>query len=357
MKGYTLIGFLAILMVIASCKKEDLKPDTDADLSETPVFKVQGTIDGSPVEFLAGVDGMYLSTYSYQVNGVDKFCGSLTDGDNYVKVGVFNGNLGAPQLVPFPAMNTIGFTSPFLFPLIKINTEAMVNGSYVTQLNFVVDGESVGNQLILSDAGKYEVCAEITFYDGTQRTVCNTLILGYNDLAPYELKHFCDLDGNVKAWVDTDQSLTGVQWFVDGELYSEDELLEISFGQVGGVHTLMSRATFANGVVRDHTVLVDGSGSARFFEDIYRYKVAINSNVLRDFKATLDLKVNGQQYTNVSYAVNSCINVDDISYFGKNAAGKDVYMIKGSIQVPVRNVQTQEQVNADLSIVFGLERP
>ncbi len=355
MKKYYAIGIFIAGLVLLGCKKEAIKP-TETTLSETPVFKVVGTIDGDPVEFMAGVDGMYLSTYTLDVNGVEKFCGNLTNGENHFKIGVLNGKLGQAQPSPLPLVNTIRFAAGFPSPLIVLSKGMLVNASYIDQVNFRVDGENVGSQLQIMEPGKYEVCADIAFYDGTNKTVCNTLILGYEDLGCYEIKHFGNTEGNVKAWVQADEALSSVSWYIDGAMYSNDEMLDVNFSQ-GGVHTVMSRVTFANGIVRDHSILVDGDGTARFFDDMFLYKTQINESLFRDFKATADIVINGVHYVHAPQTLNGSISVSDISYYGKNTAGNNVYLIKGSMVAPLVNVQTQQQVNANLSIAFGVERP
>lgn len=355
MKKLLVFGLLGASITLLGCKKEEIKP-TETTLSETPVFKVEGTVGGEQVSLMAGVDDVYLNTYTLDEHGVNRFCGKLGNTDSYVKLGILDGNIGLPITNPFPNTSIIGFPLAVNEPFIKVMLQGMPNASYISELNFTVDGEDVGDHLNIEEAGEYEICTEVRFYDGTTRTICNTVILGLRDWAPFEVKHFDNVNGNVKAWLDTDQSILAVNWFVDGVQYSSDLLLDVTFTD-GQVHTISARATFASGVTREHTILADGNGTARFLNDIYSYKSEIDVLQLRDYTAKLEMKLGDTQYEQVSGTGTNDIIIDGISYFGKNSNGKNVYLVRGTIEAQVRNLQTLQIENANLSITFGLERP
>jgi len=339
------------LLFLTACKKESIEPD---DLSEVPVFSVTGTVDGQPVNFYAGVDGAYLTTYNYENHGVDCFSGKIIRGSDFVDFGLYDGNVLLPGNVIPELGSNFYLTTPFTTPLIHLEKAQFSNAAEIAEIEFILDGVTVGNTLSIYEPGIYNVCVNVTYADASNSTmnVCNDIVVGYRDHAPYFVNHSMN-NSTVYASIGMKENVAGIQWFVDGIVVSNS--LELSHQLTDGIHALKARVTFTNGVVSTRTIIVDGSNENRFLEDITIFKEALLENQYQDFKGRFNLTIGGVLYTHIGDPDNSSLEVTGITPYGKNSAGKDVYKVSGNLTTQMKNTVNQSIVDAQFAIVIGVE--
>src|SRR5690606_14714908 len=93
---YFFIGLVCI--VASSCKKDVIEiPE-----SNTPIFRVEGTMDGESFELIAGDDNVYMHTMTFEENGVSVFSGKIGGDDLSIEIGVYDGNIDFVSKTPEP---------------------------------------------------------------------------------------------------------------------------------------------------------------------------------------------------------------------------------------------------------------
>lgn len=349
--NYKLTLLFVITLLLSACKKEEIEPE---ELSEVPVFSVTGTVDGQSVDFYAGVDGAYLTTYTSEWHGVDCFSGKIIKGNDYVDFGLFDGNVLMPGNV-IPTLGTNFYlTTPFTTPLIHIEKSQFANSSGISEISITLDGVNVGNVLSIYEPGIYSICIDVTFNDvaNSSMNICNDVVVGYNDPAPFVLHHTMT-GSSVHAYIDLKENIKSIQWFVDGVIVSNSP--DLFHSLTPGLHHLTARTTFTNGVVRSRSIIVDGDNQNRFLQDIHILKEPIQEHLYQDYKGRFDLKVGGVLYTHIGDSENTSLAVTGITPYGKNSAGKNVYKVSGTMSTPMRNTANQSIVNAQFAVVIGVE--
>lgn len=347
---------LALLLLLTSfgCKKEKIEPPVTV-YSETPVFTVTGSLEGNSVLFQAGVENAYLENFNTVVNGVNRFGGRIIQGDNYVEIALYDGNLSLPNSTFPSTTNTIALSQDFSLPLIKILKSSCNNFDVISDLQFTVDGNEMGGDLSIIEPGVYEICTKITFYDGTYKTVCNEVVVGYRDLGEFVLK--TSLTGNsvVNGLVQSSLPINSIDWYLD------EQFLGTNMGLLqqlnNGLHELTATVHFENGVTRSHSVIVDGTNSMKYLQDINSFKSGINSSLYQDFKGEISIRKDGVLYKHLGGAGSSNIFVTNYSYFGKSSSGADIYKISGVVTAQMKNTISNEVSTSQFNVVFGLEIP
>ena len=351
--NFSIIALLVLAM--SSCKKEPLLEAPTFGVSESPVFIAEGSLNGNAISFQAGLDNTYMYTSSGVENGVNYFTGNLSNGTDNISLKLYDGQLGAQVNYLALVQNNIGFTNKWGAHFIEITKEQLVNSSEVQDLDFTVNGVLKGDTLKIDANGVYQVCVNVQFNDGTSKNICNELVLGYKDLGDFSIKHITGSTGGFHGWLDTDETIQSVEWIMDGSTVGTNEHLE--FMIPSGIHEVKTKVHFANGVYRERSIIVDGDASGRFFDDMNLFKTQIAPNYYNDFKLALEMNYNGQNWKHNPYGNNSTLYLKEMSYFGKNAANKNVYKIdlEGDIQV-IQNGSTQNY-SCPIHLVFGIEVP
>lgn len=349
--NYKLQILLGFLIFLTACKKESIEPD---EMSEVPVFSVTGTVDGQPVSFYAGVDGAYLTTYTSDWNGVDCFSGKLTKGTDFADFGLFDGNvLSSVDFIPELGSNFY-LTLPYSTPLLYIDKFQFSNETEIAEISIKVNGEEKGGALTIYEPGIYSICINVTFADASSSSmeICNDVVLGYIDDATFVLNH-SSIGGQIQASIDQTENVNSIQWYLDGNLVSSTSNLDYSIAP--GLHQLTAIVTYTNGIVRSRKIIVDGNSEGRFLEDIHLFKNLIPEYLNQDYKGRFDVKVNGVLYTHIGDPNNTSLEVTGIAPYGKNSAGKDVYKVSGNLTTQMKNTVNQSIVDAQFSIVIGVE--
>lgn len=338
-----------------ACKKEDVTSDVPSN--EVPVFKAVGTIDGIPVNFQAGVDGAFLTTYTNNVEGVDRFSGKITQGENFADFGLYNGNLLLPSSSFVFFGTKLRFSSPPTTPLFSLNKDLMANSGDIESIDIKVNGVSVGGDLTIYEPGIYSICVDVNYLDGLQEngSVCNQLVLGYTDYGMFSINHNVSGTGMIQANISTTIDIANVNWYVDGNYISSGSSFSGSLG--ANENNLKAEVTFSNGLVASREIYINTYNQNIFVEDLCHFVLPVNSEILRDFKADLSVKLNGTLYTHVASTNQAEIVLTGISYYGVDANGKDVYKLTGVVNALMKNNTTMEIVNAQLDVAFGIEIP
>lgn len=335
--------------MLFSCKKETIIPEEPS--TDTPVFSVYGTVGSENINIQAGVDGAYMSTYTAIHNGVEVFTGYL-QGLNSVKLGFHNGQIGQTNPTTSGVLITGSFTDSMPGDLIHIVSDNLVNSSAIDYINYSVDGVNVGNTLQINEPGVYNVCAHVFFSDGSNKEVCNEMILGYYDLDPFVLNHYSPIAGVISANIVAVTTISTVQWYIDGSPITDGIDLNVPIS--GGLHVLTAVIDFQDGVRRERSVIVDGNNTDRFLEDLTPHQTSIDPYLNYDYKADLEILLNGVVYKHKMNSGEGSIEVQDVFYYGKNDAGKNVYKVIGTLTTPVISDVGVEKI-ANLNIEFGIE--
>lgn len=345
---------LLVLFTSFACKKEKIEMPVTT-YSETPVFSVSGTIGGSSILFQAGTDGAYLENFNTIINGVNRYGGRMIQGDNYVEIALFDGNLSLPDAA-FPTNSTtISLSQDFSLPLLKVIKSSLSNQDLISELQFTVNGEAVGNELSISEPGIYEVCTNVSYFNGSSKEVCNEVIVGYRDLGAFNLKTTFSGQNIITGEVISALPISSIDWYLNGVF----QQTSIDFYQPlsTGLKELTAKVHFANGITRSHSVIVDGTIALNYLQDLNSFKSGINDALYQDFKGEISILKDGVLYEHVGGSGNSNIIVTNYSYYGKSPNGVDIYKISGIVSTQMKNMTTNEVVSSQFSVVFGLEIP
>ncbi len=353
-----MIAGCASLFALASCKKDTIIIPEAND----PVFTASGTIGSEAFEIVAGDNDAYMYTMTQEENGVSVFSGRISDGDFALEMGIYDGYVDKPghhapsdltNVTPVFARDAEGD----VLLLSKSLLTTLDQSQYIEKIRWFVNGDAVGlNEAVITQPGKYEVCAEVTFLGGEIEQYCNDVIAGY------ELSANCSIDfsiqqGLLNAGIDAmGNPVEEVQWFIDDVFYQSVPLLSgVSIGQ--GFHRVTARVRFENGVERTKTVLLNGSNGLFAANDFTIFENMTPGNVIpRDFNIRLKIEKGGKSYTSLT-AENASSNVviTNVEYYGPNDQGKDVYKITAVVSALVREVGTLKIVPVKFSTTFGLE--
>lgn len=358
-RAKALIAFTVVLggVLMSSCKKHEL----EVPQSNDPVFKATGTIDATEFELVAGDDNAFMFTSIENDHGVPVFTGKLSNGDLAIELSIFDGMIDMPihkVLNSFPAQHN--FSRKSSSPLAVLSKESFPNVDLIDHISWEIDGVSAGlNTVSIYEPGKYQVCANIVFVDQSSNILCSELILGYARHANFTIKHFLNQNGTLTAWVEDPQvEVEKINWYLDDVLISAES--EISYPQLSSEnHILRAEVNFANGVKRSKNMLVDGSLSGKFIDDLTFFENGTLALLNRDFNIRLRLEQNGVTYSSdqTNNSMNS-VTFSDISFYNKDANGNDVFKVKAHVVATVFDVQgVNGSKNLEFDTSFGIAIP
>ncbi len=349
-RARTFIAFTLVLggLLMSSCNKHSI----DVPQSNDPVFMAKGTIDANQFELVAGDDNAYMFTSIEDENNIPVFSGKLSNGDLSIEIGIYDGLIDLPDHNSLNALPTLlNYSRKSTSPLAILSKESFPNADVIDYVSWIIDGNNAGlNTVSITEPGKYQVCANIMFQDGTSNILCSELILGYARHANFTIKHFLNQNGTLSAWVEDPQvAIEKINWYLDEVLISSDT--EISYDQLSPInHILRTEVHFENGVKRSKNMIVDGSLSGKFIDDLTFFETTTAALLNRDFNIRLKLEQNGITFSSdqSNNSLNS-VSFSDISYYSKDADGNDVYKVKAHIVATVFDVQN---VNGSRELEF-----
>lgn len=352
-KQFIYLVVLGFVLTLTSCHKEKVDPPAQ---DEVPVFKATGTIGTEAFDVEAGEDGFYMSTFSEMDHGVQYFAGNLSGGNFQLELGLFNGNIDLPgaaldQYLP----QNVSFACLTPQPLLQLTKYQFPNNANIQGIKWYINGVFSGQNVAnINDPGKYNVCAVVTFMDGSQGEVCNEMIIGYQKHASCMLRHFVAPNGELQAWVDEgDVPVSSIKWFLDGQHTNDGPKLITTLSP--DIHTIKAEITYSNGVKRIKSVLADGEAEGRFLDDFSIFENT-GSSVFRDYNAVIEFDKDGKHYSSVSTGNSGAsLQVTDISYYGKNDTGKNVFKISATISCNLKESASGQVFPFTCSTVFGVQ--
>lgn len=349
--GIVLLAVVAFLF--ASCSKEDIAlPE-----SNNPVFQLEGTIGAEEIALVAGDDNAYMHTFTTVANGVNIFSGKLGDGATSVEIGVYDGNIDQDKVTP---LSVIKQSDKWAYSsgqdLVIFSKGMFPNHQMISQISWTINGAFAGiNTVKISEPGIYDVCAMVSFQDGSTGTLCNEIIVGFVRNANFRMRHYANQAGELNVWLDdVIGEIESMKWYIDGEFVGKKT--EYSGNVSANQHLVTVEVDFVNGTSRTKSMVVDGSVTGHFIDDFTGFEQCIQNVVHRDYNWLIKLEHNGEEYSSLfSSNTNSTLNVESIEYYGLNSSGKKVYKINATVEGVVRKIGTSVDKQVSFNTTFGLE--
>lgn len=354
---------IAILFLIPlflfSCKKKEIE---EMPVGNEPVFVAQGTLGGEAFSLVAGEENAYMYAYTENVNGVKKFTGKLSDSYTEIEFGVFDGNLDSdPLLLINELTDTLVWATNSSQPLAVLSKNSFVNADKINSIEWYSDNEYIGpNTVTITEPGKYNICAFVTFTDASQEHLCNEIILGYETNANFTLRYSLFPNGDLNSWIDVDEGqVASVEWDIDNETISDTDA-NVTVNIESESYQVTATVYFTNGVIRTKSFLIDGSLNGNNIQDFSVFELdALNKqSIKRDYNALLVLKKNNIEYRS-DYEGNQSgsVIIKGVEYYGLNSQAKKVYKLKATISCTLKNMNNGSLVPVNFDTTFGVEIP
>lgn len=308
---------LVALLTLFACQKEIVSiPD-----SNEPIFYLSGTVGQDSLTSTAG-EGALMKTEIKQINGVPFYSGKLSTENESLEIGFYGGNIDFKdsQSKNLLELSKVDYAIKSTTPLFALEKEFFDDISDIQYIRWFVDGQFFGlNELKLFNPGRYDVCGEFIYQDGSIERVCNQLIIGYKKNKIFNIKNFNIVDSDLILWVDGNTSdLEKVEWFVGEELIGSGE--NISFTHQTGFNHINSRVKYKNGIYRERNIAVNKEFPGRTIND---FGVLENSSsYAQDYKVKLTYTKEGKTYvSDLSANQLNQFNIHQLSTYQSNAKG------------------------------------
>lgn len=346
--------FLVLMLVaVVGCKKNK-EPLAVLPESNDPVFTLIGSVDGQGISFSAGVNGMKMKNGIENRNGVAYHFSEMTDNQLIYRLGVFEGNVNRlEKVIGLKEGDTLHFAEKFNQTLFSMRKSELANAAKIDYIRWYVNNElTATNDLEISEPGKYAVCGEFYFYDSSKVTVCNDILLGFEEEVDYKIAHISGNSGSVKLWLNGDpDNLESVQWYMDNEPVSTEFALTLPVGNVQRV--ISARIRTKTGAERLKTIAVDGMVDGRFVQDFDNSAASLVQNVW-DFGVGLEIYKNGQWFSTFeSDNYKSKMIIDKVDLYDVNQDGKPVYKVSCRIDAKMASQTTGQTIFVNLHCVYA----
>ncbi len=359
MKTKTYLLFSLITILFLSCHKKKIE---EIPLSNEPVFKAEGTLNGANFSIIAGDNNAYMNSYSETINGVTKFTGKLSGEDIEIELGIFDGNIDSPFNLSQIQINSLDWAINSTEPLAVLSKNNFSNAYKISQIQWFSGNTLLGTDVAyITEPGIYDILAFVTFSDGTTASLRNELILGYTTNANYNLHFDLFPNGNLNAYIDINSGdIAGVTWLIDGyevegaiNATSLSKNLDDNEG-----HEISATVLFTNGTLRTKSFYVDASLHGNNIPDFTTFEEETPNvqSIKQDFKSLLIFRQNNIEYRS-DYPENTSgeIEIDTIEYYGLNDDGKKVYKITAEISTNLKNMASNVIIPVNFKTVFGIE--
>ena len=349
--SYILI-FAGLIFGVISCRKDQI----DLTNSNDPIFTLQGTFDGDMVALVAGDNNAYMHTGIDEENGVSVFTGKLDNSQIAFQLSIFDGMIDRPTHKPLANIPTD--------PIFALNTGSTLahfskndfpNAALINQVEWSLDGNFIAvDSFNINQPGRYNVCANVEFYDGSTAMLCNDIIVGYQRSANARMMHYLNPEGALSVWLETDnQPINKVRWFMDGIQVSDEMKLSEMIDDT--MHTILAEIQFVNGTVRKKSMIVDGALSGKFVTDFtaIESQIAVLSN--RDYNLRLRVFNDGKVFSSLNVDnASSVVDITEVKYYGLNNLGQEVYKIKADVIAKVSEYQGGPVKDIEFTTSFGI---
>lgn len=349
--GIVVLAVIAFLM--SSCTREEIiLPE-----SNDPVFKLEGSFGNEEIEMVAGDNGMFMHSFTNTSNGVSIFSGKLSDGNTSVEIGIYDGNIDQDKVTP---LSVIKQSDEWAFSsgqdLVIFSKGMFPNHQLIDQITWTVNGVFAGtNTVKISEPGVYDVCAMVSFHDGTNSNLCNEIIVGFARNANFRMRHYANQSGELNLWLDDVLGeIESMKWYIDGEFVGKK--LDYAGTITSDLHLVTVEVDFVNGTSRTKSMIVDGSVTGHFIDDFTGFEQCIQNVVHRDYNWVVKITDDGSEYSSLfADNSNSVMEIEDIQYYGLNSSGKKVYKIVASVNGKVRKIGSSIDQQVSFNTTFGLE--
>lgn len=345
--------YIFYILLIVSCKKEKLP---ELPVSNTPVFSVEGTIDGQSISMSAGEENYFMHSEEFEFHNVTQWKGSLSNGENILDITLSDGIIDVPNSTyDLSQADYIPITEMPTSPLLHLDKNDLSNANFIESVTWYVDGELYSSQgpLIIYEPGIYDICAEVTFINQSQATNCSEVILGYDRNAKGALRFIIGQNNTLIAFFDTPEyEIDYVEWFYNDSLISSNNV-NLNIEMNANTCHLKGIVHYKNGVVRTRTTHVNKIYTDYYVQDLTLFEN--QSSTSWDFKIRMNVNFNGQHYQGIeSTTSNTQLKITSIQDYGYNASGDKVLLIKGILDTPLFHLDTESEVNASLTLSFAL---
>ncbi|MCE3295991.1 MAG: hypothetical protein K0R65_1705 [Crocinitomicaceae bacterium] len=345
------ISYLLLAGILfTACKKKIVEiPE-----SNSPVFVTTGQLGEDNISIVAGDDDAQFSNSISTINGVSYYSGTLIQGSTEIELGMYKGDNELPQLNidNITSLSSMGFASLPLGPLFEVKRENFENNSNIKEIKWYVDDVYAGtNSVKIFEPGKYRVCAKILYANKYESEVCNDIIVGYTRSNELELDFSLEGNNQFTSWIESTGTVSHVKWYLNEQLISEETSLSTVLPAT--FNKLKAEVTFADGSKRVRSVMVDGTHSDCSIEDFARQEQ--NDNLSWDYKLRLNIKYEGNEYSSMDVDNSeSSLKISSIDYFGIDSKGNPVYLVKGLLKSKVKSKATNDILDVNLNISWGL---
>ncbi len=330
--------FLSVSLLAFACKKQLIEP---LPQSNDPVFYIDGTLGSTPLKLTAGEDGMIMKQGIESRNGVEYAYGLLSNGGTWIKMGIFDGDLAMDKAwESLKVGDSVFLANKFSDNLANLSRNNFSNETNISNIDWYVDGLFKGsNQVTISEPGLYDVCGNFTFANGVQKSICNTMFLGFEQDIDFTIKHFLSENGDVKLWIDGDtQYYDSVVWQVGNEIVSTGGTYSTNIGNV--VQSVSATVYHQNSAIRRKNIVIDGTFSGNFIEDFAVCEIPTTQKKW-DYSAGIEANINGENYTSFDVAnYKSTIIVKGVDVHDVNSQGKNILRIKVQVEAMLKSKST-----------------
>jgi len=345
--------YIFCILLIVSCKKEKLP---ELPQGNSPIFSIQGEIDGQPISINAGNDNYYMHSSKFDLNNITQWQGSLSNELNSFEITLSDGIVDVPNSTfNLKDLNYFGISQMPLVPLLHLDKSYFTNAEFIDHITWLVNGEVYANQgpLIIYEPGFYDICAQVVFLDQSKASNCSELILGYDKNAKGALKFIHGQNNTIVAFFDTPEyEIDYVEWFYNDSI-AITNVINWTFQMSQNVCNLKAIVHYSNGVVRTRSAYIDNVNIQNYIQDLTSFEN--QSSFSWDFKLRFNIKYGGQNYTSIESTTNSSqLQVLSIEDYGVNSAGDKILMVKGTLNAPFFHVESETVVNASLTMSFAL---
>lgn len=348
--------FALCLLVATSCSKEPIVLPESND----PVFMVSGTIGGESFDLIAGDNNAFMHTSTEIESGVRVFTGRLSDGETYIEMGIYDGNIDKPNHIPELDLSSVvlNFAKKAQDPLLVLRKSDLDQYQNMASVDWYVNGSFAGtNEAFIMNPGKYNVCAFVHFAAGDSEELCDEIIIGYSRSAN------CTITPTVQQGVLTSSissvgsNVESVEWFVDGVSVGTNPNLSTNISQES--HLLTAKVSFENGAYRTKSCRINGLYPTRYISDFSLFELYSGSNFQdQDYNIKLEMRKDGHVYKTVrANNDSSTLTLLGIEYYGKNTENKDVYKATVAIDAIVMDLVSEKLIPIHFTAVVGIEVP
>lgn len=347
-----LLILLSVALVFGACRKDEL-PDVPNE--NNPVFNIQGTLGNQSLALHAGKKGAYMDTEVKSWNNVDFYSGRLGSENTSLSISLYPSSIDIPntnkefeELSEYEIADPTGVSS-----LLTLSSEDFEFNQNIENIQWTIDDEpQTTAELNVLEPGKYMVCAEVNFSTGFSESTCNTVIVGYERNADFQLKWNMLGGGTIESYIDApNSSVEEVQWYLNDEWVS-DSIHYLNSGTFETFH-LKAVVKFANGTVAEREVFIDRYSKELSIEDYASMEQS--TNLRWDNKVQFTIQIDGETYVSVQNGNDDAkLIIDEIVDFDSDEETHQVKVLKGTLNIPFKNTQTQEVIPGDFEVEIGV---